>query len=248
MSQDSSSKKDNIYAQPYDSIGTFQFDESVAAVFPDMIQRSVPGYQTILAGIAELTPKFAQENSNIYDLGCSLGAVSLTIRRKLTVKNCQIVAVDNSTAMLERAKTYTNAFQAEKEINFVCADIADIAIENASIVVLNFTLQFIEPAKRIELLTKIYQGLKPGGILILSEKIIFADSVLQETIEHMHLQFKRANGYSELEISQKRSSLDNFLIADTEETHLQRLQQAGFEHAGIWLQSYNFVSFIAIKK
>jgi tRNA (cmo5U34)-methyltransferase len=239
--------KDTLFAQPHEALGAFQFDESVAAVFPDMIQRSVPGYQTILAGIGELTPMFAQPNSRLYDLGCSLGAVTLTMRRKVMQPDCEIVAVDNSPAMIERAKTYLASFHSEIPVQFVLADIANVDLQNASLVVLNFTLQFIEPAEREKLLSRIYQALRPGGALILSEKIHFDDPIIQQTIEHLHLQFKRANGYSELEISQKRASLENVLVSDTESQHLQRLQAVGFEHAAVWLQAYNFVSFVAIK-
>lgn len=240
-------QKDTLFAQPYEALGAFQFDESVVSVFPDMIQRSVPGYQTILTGIGELTPQFVKPHSRIYDLGCSLGAVTLTIRRKLENTPCEIIAVDNSSAMIDRAQSYLAAFHSEVKVDFVLDDIANIQIENASLVVLNFTLQFIAPDKREALLQKIYDGLNPGGALILSEKIHFSDATIQNAIEHLHLQFKRANGYSELEISQKRASLDNVLISDTNEQHLQRLQKVGFNHANCWLQAYNFASFLAIK-
>lgn len=241
------SQKDTIYAQAHEAIGAFQFDESVVAVFPDMIQRSVPGYQTILTGIGELTKAYAQANTQLYDLGCSLGAATLTMRRNITVEGCQIIAIDNSEAMIKRAEEYLHAYHSDIPVNLQCADMTEIPIENASVVVINFTLQFIDPEQRDALVERIYENLKPGGILILSEKIHFEDDKLQQAIEHMHLQFKRANGYSELEISQKRSSLENVLISDTEAEHIQRLNNAGFTSAGIWFQAYNFASFLAIK-
>lgn len=243
------SNKDTIYAQAHEAIGAFQFDESVVAVFPDMISRSVPGYQTILTGIGELTKLHAQPNSCLYDLGCSLGAATLTMRRATDgIEGCSIVALDNSEAMVNRAKEYIQAFHHDTPVELHCADMCEFDITNASVVVINFTLQFISPELRERLLKRIYQGLLPGGILILSEKIHFDDAALQRSIEHLHLQFKRANGYSELEISQKRSSLENVLISDTETEHLQRLKGVGFESAGIWFQAYNFASFLAIKK
>jgi len=240
-------QKDTLFSQAYEAVGAFQFDESVVAVFPDMIQRSVPGYQTILTGIGELTSQFVRPGSCLYDLGCSLGAVSLTMRRKIPYPDCKIIAVDNSKAMIERAQSYVAAFHSEVSVKFMLADMMDVEIRNASIIVLNFTLQFIEPSLREILLQRIYEGLNPGGLLILSEKIHFDEPLVQTTIEHLHLQFKRANGYSELEISQKRASLDNVLISDTSQTHLQRLKTVGFNHASIWLQAYNFASFLAIK-
>ena len=239
--------KDTLYAQAHEAVGAFQFDESVVAVFPDMIQRSVPGYQTILTGIGELTKMHAIDNSNLYDLGCSLGAATLTMRRNVEGKQCQIIGIDNSEAMIKRAEEYLHAYHSETPVHLHCADMTQFPIENASVVVINFTLQFIDPDKREALLANIYQGLQPGGVLILSEKLHFEDDKLQQSIEHMHLQFKRANGYSELEISQKRSSLENVLISDTEQDHLDRFKKVGFNSAGIWFQAYNFASFIAIK-
>ncbi|MCF6346449.1 MAG: carboxy-S-adenosyl-L-methionine synthase CmoA [Thiomicrorhabdus sp.] len=238
---------DTLYAQAHEAVGAFQFDESVVAVFPDMIQRSVPGYQAILSGIGELTQQHAQNNSNLYDLGCALGAATLTMRRKVEGKKCQIIAIDNSEAMIERAKEHLHAYHSEIPVQLHCADMTQFPIENASVVIINFTLQFIDPNQRETLLKTIYQGLNPGGILILSEKLHFNDPKLQQSIEHLHLQFKRANGYSELEISQKRSSLENVLITDTEQDHLTRFKKAGFQSAGIWFQAYNFASFLAIK-
>ncbi len=239
-------RKDTLFSTKHEALGAFQFDDSVVAVFPDMIERSVPGYQTILAGIGELTAQFCQENTRCYDLGCSLGAATLTIRRQAK-KGCFIVAVDTSEAMITRAKEHILGFHSDIPVELICQDMNSLPIENASVVVINFTLQFIAPKQRQALINKIYQGMVPGGILIVSEKIHFEAPKIQTAIEHMHLQFKRANGYSELEISQKRASLDNVLISDTEVTHLNRFKEAGFDASSIWFQAYNFVSFLAIK-
>lgn len=242
-----SSEKDEIYAQAHEAVGAFQFDESVVAVFPDMIKRSVPGYQTILTGIGELTGQYAQPNSKLYDLGCSLGAATLTMRRNLKAEKCEIIGVDNSEAMINRAQEYMQAYHSDIAVRLEHGDICQIDINKASVVVINFTLQFIDPEERDKLIAKIYGGLNEGGILIVSEKLHFEDAATQKAIEHLHLQFKRANGYSELEISQKRSSLENVLITDTETQHLDRFKKAGFNSASIWFQAYNFASFIAIK-
>ncbi|PLA75305.1 carboxy-S-adenosyl-L-methionine synthase CmoA [Hydrogenovibrio sp. SC-1] len=239
--------KDTLYAQQYEAVGAFQFDDSVVAVFPDMIQRSVPGYQTILTGIGELTAQYARPNSHLYDLGCSLGAATLTMRRKAPFANCKVIGIDTSQPMIERAQEHLDGFHSDVAVELICGDMTTLPIENASVIVLNFTLQFIEPSLRQTLLTRLYEGLNPGGILILSEKVHFESPDLQNAIEHLHLQFKRANGYSELEIAQKRAALENVLQSDTAETHLQRFAKAGFQTAGCWFQAYNFMSFLAIK-
>lgn len=239
--------RDELFATPIQNLGDWTFDEKVAEVFPDMIQRSVPGYSTIISMIGMLAKRFTKAGSTVYDLGCSLGAVTLSIRRNIQVDNCKIVAVDNSPAMVERCKRHLNLFRSDINVTVYEADIRNIEITNASMVVLNFTLQFLPPADRQHLLNNIYQGLIPGGILVLSEKFSFADEQINPLLFDMHLDFKRANGYSELEISQKRSMLENVMLIDTIDTHKQRIQQAGFSHVDTWFQCVNFGSLIAIK-
>ncbi|MEL0629290.1 carboxy-S-adenosyl-L-methionine synthase CmoA [Psychromonas aquatilis] len=242
------SQTDNIYSQPLPQVDSFRFDQQVVQVFPDMIKRSVPGYEKIINSIAMITQRCAQDNSNLYDLGCSLGAATLSMRRGLINKqNCQIISVDNSSAMVETCQQYIQAYKSDVPVTVLQDDICNVKIENASVVVLNFTLQFLTPEKRLSLLTNIYNGLLPGGVLILSEKFIFEDTTSHQLLIDLHLDFKRSQGYSELEISQKRSSLDNVLISDTVEQHYQRLQQAGFKHNELWYQCFNFGSILSIK-
>lgn len=240
-------KKDSLFATPIASLGDWTFDDKVAEVFPDMIQRSVPGYSNIISMIGMLATRFVTADSNIYDLGCSLGAATLSIRRNIRHDNCMIYAIDNSSAMVERCQKHLNAYKSDTPVEVICADINTINIENASMVVLNFTLQFLSPIDRQKILTKIYQGLKPNGILVLSEKFSFNDPMINELLFDMHYDFKRANGYSELEISQKRSMLENVMITDSIETHKDRLINAGFSHINSWYQCFNFGSIIAIK-
>jgi len=242
------SQTDNIFSKPLDKVDSFSFDQQVVQVFPDMIKRSVPGYENIINSIAVITQRCATDNSNLYDLGCSLGAATLSMRRGLLEKSgCQIISVDNSSAMVESCKQHIQAYKSDVPVTVLQDDICNIKIENASVVVLNFTLQFLTPEKRLSLLTNIYQGLLPGGVLILSEKFLFDDPKSHQLIIDLHLDFKRNQGYSELEISQKRSSLDNVLISDTVEEHYQRLQQAGFKHNNLWYQYFNFGSILSIK-
>jgi len=239
-------KQDNIYASPLNEMVDFSFDERVVNVFPDMIQRSVPGYGTLLSNIGILAARYAQDDSYCYDLGCSLGAVTLSMRQRI-VKDCKIIAVDNSEAMITKAQDILTADKGTLPVELICADIDDVKISNASVVVMNFTLQFIPKEQRQKLIERIYHGLKPGGILVLSEKLAF------ETAEHdqfhidIHHDFKRANGYSDLEISQKRSALEKVLIPESLTVHKQRLQKAGFALIDTWFQCFNFVSMVAIK-
>ena len=225
----------------------FAFDETVAKVFPDMIRRSVPGYETIIALTGLLAEQYVQPNSQCYDLGCSLGAATLAMRSRIQQPECRIIAVDNAEAMTRRCQQHVREAGEGIDTDVICADIQDVTIQNASMVVLNFTLQFIQPAARLELLQDIYKGMRPGGALLLSEKIVFADAGEQQRMEALHVAFKKANGYSDLEISQKRSALENVLIPDTLEQHQARLHSAGFNSADVWFRCMNFVSLLAIK-
>lgn len=240
-------QKDDIFAEPLAQVPDFSFDAQVADVFPDMIQRSVPGYHTIIQTIGKLTSRFQQADSNYYDLGCSLGAATLAMRRSITAPCSQIIAVDNSSAMVERCERHLQAFRSDIPVSVKLADIREQAIENAAIVVINFTLQFLPVADREALIQKVYKGLKPGGLLILSEKLVSHDATAHELLIDLHHDFKRANGYSELEISQKRSALENVMRPDTLQQHQQRLQQAGFSSQTLWFQCFNFCSMVAIK-
>ncbi|WP_158784823.1 carboxy-S-adenosyl-L-methionine synthase CmoA [Pantoea sp. BAV 3049] len=241
------SNRDMLFSAPIAKLGDWTFDERVAEVFPDMIQRSVPGYSNIISMIGMLAERFVQPDTQVYDLGCSLGAATLSVRRNIKVEGCKIVSVDNSPAMVERCRRHIDAFRADTPVEVIEADIRDINIENASLVVLNFTLQFLEPDERQQLLNTIWKGLRPGGALVLSEKFSFEDADVGELLFNMHHDFKRANGYSELEISQKRSMLENVMLTDSVETHKARLRTAGFEHAELWFQCFNFGSLVALK-
>ena len=194
-----------------------------------------------------LAERFVQPDTRVYDLGCSLGAATLSVRRNIRHPGCEIIAVDNSPAMVERCRRHIDAFRAQTPVQVIEDDIRTVEITNASLVVLNFTLQFLAPAERQQLLNNIYQGLKPGGALVLSEKFSFEDQQMDELLFNMHHDFKRANGYSELEISQKRSMLENVMLTDSVNTHKARLNSAGFRHAEQWFQCFNFGSLVAIK-
>jgi len=242
---------DNLYFNKLEDISHFNFNEAVVNVFPDMIKRSVPGYSTILGMIGDLASRYVQPNSRCYDLGCSLGAASIAIRSGISADNCLIVSVDNSSAMIERCETVLHSTHPTAShatpIRLVHDDIVNITIESASMVVLNFTLQFISVDKRLLLLQKIYNGLLPGGILVLSEKVVFTDEPHQQLMTELYHNFKRANGYSDLEISQKRTALEAVMKPETLEMHKHRLKNVGFNSADTWFQCMTFASLIAIK-
>ena len=240
-------QRDNIYTDPALDGSLFTFDDKVARVFPDMISRSVPGYGTIISMTGLLAGRYVSPGSRLYDLGCSLGASTLAMRHNIEAPDCEIIAVDNSTAMLERCRGIVDEDDHQLPVKLVCANLQDVAIEDASVVVLNFTLQFVPPALRDEVIAGIYRGLRPGGIMILSEKVRFSDPHLNELNIDLYHQFKSANGYSDLEIARKRNALENVLIPETLADHRERIASAGFSSCDVWFQCFNFASLIALK-
>ncbi|MCF7980534.1 MAG: carboxy-S-adenosyl-L-methionine synthase CmoA [Pseudomonadales bacterium] len=240
-------KKDQIYASPRKQIDAFQFDDAVAEVFSDMIVRSVPGYRMMLEMIGVIAREFSHPNTTYYDLGCSLGAATLSIRHNLAGESCRIIAVDNALAMVDRCREIIKNDSALTPVEVRCEDILSTQINNASLVVMNFTLMFIPPEQRLTLLRNIYQGLNPGGVLVLSEKMKEPDELDQELLTELYHRFKRLRGYSELEVAQKRSALEKVLIPEPIEHHRERLKQAGFGQITSWYKCFGFTSLIATK-
>lgn len=240
--------KDTIYSLARERVGQFTFDQSVVDVFPDMIARSVPGYASILSMIEQLTARFATPGSQLYDLGCSLGAATRLMRAQAPT-DCLLHAVDNAPAMIQRLKELLDADPNENccHVRLVESDVCDVEFSEASFVVLNLTLQFVPLSDRPALLRKIYDGLLPGGALLLSEKICFDDPLQQSLLTELHHDFKRAHGYSDLEIAQKRSAIENYLIPETMQTHFDRLHEVGFKQVVPWFQCFNFASILAVK-
>ena len=236
--------RDNLFNKQSD-IADFRFDQDVVKVFDDMVRRSVPGYDSMIQMIGLIARMYGQDNTNYYDLGSSTGAITLSIALNNKSKNNQFLAIDNSEEMVEQCKK--NLQNKIANLQVVCDDINQVKIQNASIVVLNLTLQFIDVNLRSNLINKIYDGLEPGGILIISEKIHFDDAVTQNQITKLHMDFKKENGYSELEIANKRQAIENVLITETKEHHLNRLRECGFVETSCFFQCLNFVSFLSVK-
>lgn len=239
--------RDQVYAQPLPQVVDFTFNEAVADVFPDMIRRSVPGYETILTQLGVMGQEFIQPNTYVYDLGCSLGAATLALASRTQAEKVQFVGVDNSPAMVTRCEKVLQRHLPRQPVQVLCADIRELQFEPASVIVLNFTLQFLPPQDRQVLLERLYQALVPNGVLVLSEKLKFAAESEQTFLTDLYMAFKRANGYSELEISQKRTALEHVLMPDTSTSHIERLQAIGFQQVYQWFQCLSFSSFIAVK-
>jgi len=239
--------KDDIFKSTDAGPGTFEFNDSVAEVFADMLKRSVPGYEASLEAIAILARRYGRAGTRCYDLGCSLGASTLAMRRNIVEPDCEIVAVDLSPAMIGRCRKIVDADDTDIPVSIRVEDVRDVAIEHASLVVLNYTLQFVPVNDRSRLVRRIYDGLIDGGVLILSEKVVDEDPAIEGLLIELHHEFKSANAYSDLEIARKRMALEEVLIPESTAAHLERLADAGFNHRSVWLKHFNFVSILAIR-
>ena len=231
-------RRDEIYRARLDAVEDFVFDNKVTEVFPDMIRRSVPGYETIVEMIGVIVGQHLHAEDRIFDLGCSRGAITGSILNVVGDLPCRIHAVDSSESMINQAVADVQ----DTRVEFQCEDIRKTDVEDAQAVILNLVLQFVPPEHRTALIRRIFEGTNEGGLLVLTEKI-------QSTrnFEELHLRFKRSSGYSELEIEQKRTALEAVMKLESLSQHFSRLRAVGYRRISTWFRCLNWVSVLAYK-
>lgn len=249
---DAAAGKRDTYFDEHKQVSPFEFNEKVAHVFDDMAQRSIPYYGEVQKMVSKLAATFYQDNSRIYDLGCSTGTSLALIYQALTsnqAEGIQLIGIDNSMAMCqetrEKLDRMTIPSSAFKIIN---GDLLDAHIEDASVVIMNYTLQFIDPLKRERIIRNIYTGLNHNGILLVSDKTLQNHTDTSRIFIDNYYDLKRRNGYSELEISRKREALENVLIPYKLDEEKDLFRRCGFESVDLFFTWYNFSSFICLKK
>lgn len=238
-------ERDRLYSQPLSEIAPFAFGNEVVDVFDDMANRSIPGYENAVTLSAILTARFAQPSSCIYDLGCALGATAAAIAGQLQTPDCKIIGLDSSQAMIERARQKLKSLVAENRVQLQHTDIRQHDFNQASVVVSNFTLQFLPREDRQPLVKKIASQLHPQGAFLLTEKI-HCKTKEDGLLRSLHDYFKRNQGYSDLEIAQKRIALETVMRLDTLQAHEERLKASGFSQVTSWFRCLNFVGLIAL--
>ncbi len=239
--------KDEVFKESFSKPSDFKFNRKVACVFDDMVIRSVPFYEEMQRMISELATDHFQDNTNIYDLGCSTGATLIRMNDSIP-SNIQFIGIDDSPDMLEKCREKLKEAGFERPVKLQVADLnAGVNIIDASVVIVCLTLQFVRPINRDRLLKSIYNGLVPGGAVIIIEKIIAEDSTFNRDFIKYYYDMKRRNNYSEMEISQKREALENVLIPYKLSENIIMLREAGFSQCEIFFKWYNFSGFIAKK-
>jgi tRNA (cmo5U34)-methyltransferase len=238
--------KDTLFRQQ-EKPGDFEFNDRVVEVFDDMLDRSIPSYREVIVSTSHLLNAFLHPGDTVYDLGCATGSTLLELSRLLPDKSLHFIGVDNSAPMLDKARLKAELFSKQDAIAFRQADITATDYPGAGAFILNYTLQFIRPIRREEFIRSLFAALRPGGVLILSEKIILHDRRLNREYIDIYYQFKKDRGYSELEIAKKREALENVLIPFSIEENTALLEKAGFASVAPFFQWFNFASFIAVK-
>lgn len=235
--------RDEVFKKPISK--QFEFDEDVASVFDDMLNRSVPFYKENLNLQIKILKEFLKDNDKIIDLGCSTGNFLIELAKK-SDKKLKLTGIDNSEAMIKRAKQKAKAFGVE--IKFLNEDFLNSNLNNAKAIIANYTIQFIRPLKREKLIKKIYSSLKEDGIFLMSEKLISENKKLNKIMIDIYYEYKKKMGYSEFEIAQKREALENVLIPYSMQENIDMLKEAGFKNIEIIFRWNNFATFLAFKK
>ncbi len=225
----------------------FRFNEEVAEVFDDMLDRSIPFYGAVIDAMGEFLRLRLKKGATLYDLGCATGTTLLALARRLEDLELSYIGIDNAPAMLAKARRKAEMFSKGGVIEFRQADITTCPIEGADAIICNYTLQFIRPLLRQEFVRRLHHALAPDGILILSEKVISHAPDLNRQFIEMYHGFKRRQGYSELEIAAKREALENVLVPFSVDENSALLRRAGFSAQEIFFRWFNFASFVAIR-
>jgi len=239
--------RDEIFGKKKNHISDFSFNDEVAAVFDDMVERSIPNYGEVHRIVADMVRRYIPDGATVYDLGCSTGTTIVLMDQtaKSVGKTIKFIGVDASKPMLEKCQAKLDANKVNAEL--IQGDLLKLEYESCDMVVMDYTLQFIPIEDRTALLTKIYDALKPGGRFVLAEKIASSQPQIQNMITDLYYDFKRRNGYSELEISQKREALENVMTPFTPTQQISMLEVAGFREVDMVFRWYNFAAWLALK-
>jgi len=239
---------DQVFRDEITKVSDFKFGTTVVNVFDDMVSRSVPYYNEMQRMLAEIAADHVKEGTFVYDLGCSTGTTLIGLDQ-LIPSDIRFIGIDESQEMLDKCDVKLKEAGFVRPYDLVAGDLhQQLPITNGSVVILCLTLQFVRPLYRERLLKNIYDGLNPGGVLLLVEKVLAESSIFNRDFIKYYYNYKRRNHYSELEISQKREALENVLIPYKLSENMLLLKEAGFADCEIFFKWYNFSGMIAYKK
>lgn len=235
--------RDEIFKEKLEK--QFEFDESVVSVFDDMIDRSVPFYREQISLIAHFASLALSNGGRVYDLGSSTGNVLFELA-KSTPTHTELIGLDSSLAMVQRARLKARAYEA-CNITFLHQDFLEYEFLPSEVMIASWTMQFVRPLMREKMISKIFQSLKSEGVFLMSEKMLSSDKVLDRLMIEKYYQYKASQGYSQIEINQKREALENVLVPYTQEENFSMLKNTGFRSVEILFKWVNFALLIARK-
>ena len=238
---------DRLFSEVNLKTGEFAFDDNVARVFDDMISRSIPLYADVQRSVPVLANLLEHDPIKVVDLGCSTGTSLIHLARSLPSRRLELIGIDNSEAMLKKCREKLATLGLDDSVQTFHSDVSDFEFADASVVLMNYTLQFIEVQSRLQVLQKINKHLSPGGFLLVSEKVAHEQPAMDDALVELYFEFKRRQGYSDLEISRKRDALENVLVPLTIKGNIELLQSAGFNRIEVLLKWFNFATFVCYR-
>ncbi|MGN8382407.1 carboxy-S-adenosyl-L-methionine synthase CmoA [Helicobacter pylori] len=245
--------KDTLFNQSLNK--RFCFDEKIAHVFDDMLERSIPYYHEMLNLGAYFIAQNLKENIYpkslpkplpkplIYDLGCSTGNFFIALNQQIQ-QDIELIGIDSSMPMLKKAQEKLKDFN---NVRFECMDFLEVEFREASAFSLLFVLQFVRPMQREVLLKKIYNSLALNGVLLVGEKIMSEDRILDKQMIELYYLYKQNQGYSHNEIAFKREALENVLVPYSLKENIALLESVGFKHVEAVFKWVNFTLLVARK-
>ena len=235
---------DRLFTEIDPDSGTFAFDQNVAKVFDDMISRCVPLYADVQRSLPVLTGLLDHDPIRVFDLGCSTGTSLIHLSASLPDRSLELHGIDNSPAMLDQCQQKLAELELAHPIQTTCAAAEDFEMHDASVVLMNYTLQFVPEQSRPALLERIRESIRPGGFLLISEKVAHPQPPMHDALTELYFEYKKARGYSELEISRKRDALENVLVPLTMDRNVEMFRAAGFANVEVLLKWFNFATFL----
>jgi tRNA (cmo5U34)-methyltransferase len=241
----------DILFQQESATQDFTFDTKVAQVFDDMVGRSVPFYAELQRMLSDLALQFTpSQDGRICDLGCSTGTtIDLILSNPSCPASTHAFGVDNAPAMLDQAREKLDPHVRSHRVTLIAADLdGELQLPSVNVVLMNWTLQFVRPIHREGLLRRIYASLRPGGALLMSEKVLVEDSLLNRMYIELYYRYKAKQGYTAEEIQRKRESLENVLVPYRVEENVELLKRCGFSAVDTCFRWFNWAAFVAIKQ
>jgi tRNA (cmo5U34)-methyltransferase len=228
--------------------GPWVFDAEVTAALDDMLQRTVPQYDSMRQACFDLACLYRQPETDIVDLGCSRGAAMAPLVERHGATN-HFVGVDVSEPMVEAARA--------RFASYIDAGVVDIRLcdlrrgyppVRASVTLAILTVQWVPVEHRQQLLAAAREHTVPGGALILVEKVLGATAAMDDVLVHLHHAMKAANGYTQESIETKRRSLEGVLVPVTAARNEDMLRAAGFDDVECVWRWMNFAAWIAVRR